>query len=223
MFILFFITTLLAANVTESYKGTATIKGKTIYEEFHEVVFNNNQPVSAKTTYKKEDGTIIATLTSDFSKSITNAENEFIDLRSGRKYGVRWEGQLPMMWDQEKGEKIRTELIDKDYAKGKLIVGGQGLHYHMRDHLDEFEKKEIPIAILIPGKLDYYSFLVNFSGRENGLRKYNIKAQSAILRLFAPLLEVWYSDEGKLLKYKGLSNIPDDKGGNQNVEITYQY
>ncbi|MBY0518106.1 MAG: hypothetical protein K2P81_14450 [Bacteriovoracaceae bacterium] len=223
MILLFFISTLYAAAVTENYQGVATLDGKVVYTEFHEVVFDNNKPLSAKTLYKKTDGTLIASLTSDFTKSITNAENEFIDMRSGRKYGVKWDNQVPMMWDQEKGEKIRTEILDKDYAQGKLIMGGQGLHYYMRDHLDEFEKKEIPIAILIPGKLDYYSFLVNFSGRENGLRKYNIKAQSALLRLFAPLLEVWYSDDGKLVKYRGLSNIPDDKGGNQTVEINYQY
>jgi hypothetical protein len=61
------------------------------------------------------------------------------------------------------------------------------------------------------------------AGEEKGLLKFVMKTQSAILRLFAPKLEVWYSPEGKLMRYRGLSNLSDDKGNNQNVEITYTY
>ncbi len=104
-----------------------------------------------------------------------------------------------------------------------LVIGGQGLHYYMRTRLAEFAKKDTAIAILIPGKLDWYSFLVTPAGEDKGLKKFVIKAQSAFLRLFAPKLEVWYAEDGKLMRYRGLSNLPDAKGGNQQVEIKYEY
>jgi hypothetical protein len=145
------------------------------------------------------------------------------DLRTERRYGVRWENGQAYMWDKKADKKEEREEIDKDFADGKLIIGGQGLHYHMRSRLKEYAKKEVPIAILIPGKLDWYSFLVVPAGEEKGLIKFVMKTQSALLRLFAPKLEVWYSPDGKLMRYRGLSNISDDKGNNQNVEITYSY
>lgn len=213
-----------AADVTSIYTGIATRDGKTIYIEKHEVVENDKGEVlRATTSYQRPDGQVMATLTSDFTASVTNAAHEMHDRRDDHRYGVRWKNGHSYMYDMPKGKKEKREKIDDNFADGKLVIGGQGLHYHMRSRLEEFRKKRIPIAILIPGKLDWYSFLVEFDKEENGLLKYTMKAQSALLRLFAPKLEVWYSKEGKLQKYHGLSNLKDDKGGNQSVTITYSY
>lgn len=215
---------LFAAEKTSLYTGVATKEGKTIYIEKHEVVENEKGDVlRAKTTYSTPEDKVIATLTSDFAQSITNAEHEMHDLRTERRYGVHWKNGQAYMWDKKTDKKEEREEIGKDFADGKLIIGGQGLHYYMRSRLKEFVKKEVAIAILIPGKLDWYSFLVVPAGEEKGLLKFVMKTQSAILRLFAPKLEVWYSPEGKLMRYRGLSNLSDDKGNNQNVEITYTY
>jgi hypothetical protein len=215
---------LFAAEKTSLYTGVATKEGKTIYIEKHEVAENEKGDVlRAKTTYSTPEDKVIATLTSDFAQSITNAEHEMHDLRTERRYGVRWKNGQAYMWDKKTDKKEEREEIGKDFADGKLVIGGQGLHYYMRSRLKEFAKKEVAIAILIPGKLDWYSFLVVPAGEEKGLLKFVMKTQSAILRLFAPKLEVWYSPEGKLMRYRGLSNLSDDKGNNQNVEITYTY
>jgi hypothetical protein len=205
------------------YIGQATRDGQLVYTERHEVEENaQGEVVKALTTYVDPNGKTLATLSSDFSQSVSNATHETHDLQHNRRYGVKWSEGKSYMWNLEDG-KEETKEITRNYAKGKLIVGGQGLHYYMRKRLDEFKKKEVPIAILIPGQLDYYSFLVSYAGEENGLSKYVMKAQSRLLRLFAPKLEVWYSPDGKLQRYRGLSNIPDAKGGKQSVEITYQY
>jgi hypothetical protein len=209
---------------TTTYTGTATKDGKHIYTEKHIVTSNDEGEVlEAKTSYLRVDGTVIATLSSDFKNSITNADHEMHDLRDDRRYGVRWKDKTPIMWDKKKDKKEETEELNSDYAKGKLLIGGQGLHYYMRTRLEELKKKELSIAILIPGQLDYYSFLVKFENEKKGLLKYSMKAQSAIIRLFAPKLEVWYTPDGKLMRYKGLSNVATDSGDNQNVEIVYTY
>lgn len=211
------------AKTTVHY-GDATKKGEVIYVEKHEIEEDDQGKIlKAKTSYLRPDESIIATLESDFSLSLTNAEHVMVDQRDGRRYGVRWVDGKPEMWDQKKDEKERSEKITDDFADGKLIIGGQGLHYYMRERLNELKEKDLAIAILIPGKLDWYSFFVQYQGEEEGLMKFVIKAQSAFLRLFAPKLEVWYAKDGKLMHYKGLSNLSDDKGGNQSVEIKYRY
>lgn len=209
---------------TSVHYGDATKNGQLVYIEKHEIEEDDSGKVlKAKTTYLRADETVIATLESDFAQSLTNAQHVMTDLRDGHRYGVRWENGSALMWDQKKGEKERSEAITADFADGKLVIGGQGLHYYMRDKLEELKSKKLAIAILIPGKLDWYSFLVEYQGEEAGLLKFVIKAQSAFLRLFAPKLEVWYSPDGKLQRYKGLSNLSDDKGGNQSVEIKYRF
>lgn len=222
-FVLFATISLLQAKTTIHY-GDATKNGQIVYIEKHEIEEDDTGKVlRAKTSYLRPDQSIIATLESDFSLSLTNAQHEMLDMRDGNRYGVRWENGTAIMWDKKKDGKERTEKITTNFADGKLVIGGQGLHYYMRDKLSELKNKKLAIAILIPGKLDWYSFLVEYQGEDAGLMKFVIKAQSAFLRLFAPRLEVWYSADGKLQRYKGLSNLSDDKGGNQSVEIKYRF
>ncbi len=213
----------LAAPVTSLYLGKATRNNEVVYTEKHEVTEEGDQVLTALTTYQRPDGEVIATLRSDFTKSVTNAEHEMHDRRTDRRYGVRWEGDTPVMWDRPKDGKERVERMGKGYAKGKLLIGGQGLHYHMRSRLAEFSKNEVAVALLIPGKLDWYSFLVIPHEVTPQRLHFKMKAQSAFLRLFAPSLDIWYSPDGRLQRYKGLSNLPDDKGDNQIVEIEYSY
>lgn len=209
--------------LASTHQGVATWEGRVIYTEKHSITQTSGTIQKAETEYVTKDGKLIATLKSDFSKSVALADHEFYDARFERRYGVRWVQDQAWMWDQKKGEAEEKKLVTKDLAPGKLIIGGQGLHYYMSPRLEEFKRKETAIAILIPGKLDWYSFLVTYEGVDQGWDKFVIKTQSAILRLFAPKLEVWYSGDGKLRKYRGLSNLPDAEGGNQQVEIIYQY
>ncbi len=206
-----------------THQGVASWEGRVVYIEKHTVTQKEGVIQKAETEYVTKDGKLIASLKSDFTKSVALADHEFYDARFERRYGVRWENNSPWMWDQKKGEPEEKKEVTKDLAPGKLIIGGQGLHYYMSPRLEEFKRKETAIAILIPGKLDWYSFLVTYEGVDQGWDKFVIKTQSAILRLFAPKLEVWYSADGKLRKYRGLSNLPDADGGNQQVEIIYQY
>jgi hypothetical protein len=51
-----------------------------------------------------------------------------------------------------------------------------------------------------------------------------VDIQNPFLRLFAPSLKIQYDPKTRhLLKYEGLSNIPNDNGKIQNVTITYDY
>lgn len=221
---LFFIPTLVWAGTQVTIgTGTATKDGKPIYTEKHTVTWDDaaNEPVEALTEYSDMDGKLIATMKSNFSKSVTNPEHEMHDLRDDRRYGVRYEGEQAIMWDQKKGEKERKEKLKKGFAGDRLVIGGQGLHYYMRKRMDEMKQGKLAIALLIPGRMDWFGFLVEYVGEKEGRREFYAKAQSFFLRLFAPSLSVWYSPAGDLLEFQGPSNLTDQKGDVQNVRITY--
>ena len=205
--------------------GTATKEGKPVYTEKHAVTWDDatGEVLEANTEYINNDGKTIATLKSDFRPSITNPAHEMNDLRDDRRYGVRYEGEQAIMWDKKKDEKERSEKLKKGFADDRTVIGSQGLHYYMRTRLTEYHKKKLNIALLIPGRMDWFGFLVEYKGEKNGRWEYYAKAQSFFLRLFAPSLTVWYTPDGQLLEFVGPSNVNDDKGEIQNVRITYEY
>lgn len=215
----------LALAVVRVHQGTATKEGKVVYTETHTVTWDDKtgEVLEALTEYVNPEGKPLATLKSDFRPSITNPAHEMVDHRDGRRYGVRYEGTQPIMWDQKKGEKERTEKVDVKDLDGRLPIGSQGLHYYMRTRLKEYQDKKLNIALLIPGKLDWFGFLVEYKGEKKGRWEYYAKAQSFFLRMFAPSLTVWYTPDGQLMEFEGPSNVNDDKGDIQNVKIVYQY
>ena len=62
--------------------------GKIVYTERHRVQFANSKVVSSETTYFSPDRkTEIATLISDYSKSVSLPTYEFVDLRTNYREG----------------------------------------------------------------------------------------------------------------------------------------
>jgi len=107
-------------------------------------------------------------------------------------------------------------------------VTGQGLHIYLRDHLEELAKG---------GAVQQVQFLVPLEGRDFAFRirrldksgdpgtvAFSIEADSWLLRLVAPTLEVRYDQATRrLLSYRGASNLLNADQGPQNVTITYRY
>lgn len=224
LFTFLFLPALSLASI-KVHTGTATKDGKTIYTEKHTVTWDDktDEVLEASTEYISTDGKLIATLKSDFRPSLTNPAHEMHDLRDDRRYGVRYEGDQAIMWDQKKDEKERSEKLKNGFADDRVVIGSQGLHYFMRTRLEEYKKKKLSIALLIPGKMDWFGFLVEHKGEKDGRWEYYAKAQSFFIRLFAPSLTVWYTPEGQLMEFQGPSNVNDEKGDIQNVRITYEY
>jgi hypothetical protein len=218
--------TLAASTSVEKYQGVAKKDGKVSYIEKHTTTFGENGKVlKAETDYVAENGEMLGQISSDFTTNLTAPAHTFTDARSGEKHGIRYEDDKIVLFLQEKGEKEQTKKLSEDIAKGGIIVGCQGLHYYLRENFDSFlAKKEIPVKMLIPGKLDYYSFLMKYVGEKDGLVEINVEIDSFFLRMFAPSLTIKYDKKTKhLMSYEGLSNILDSGGDIQNVQIKYSY
>ncbi len=211
-----------------AYEGVATnTKGKVLYIEKHKAELSaEGKIVRATTNYVRGNGELIGVMKSDFRESVTAPNYLFRDLRNGSEHGIRLTGKEIILFKRDKnGQEQEKTYIKSEFDEGVLLVGCQGLHYYLIDHLDEVRRKvNIPIKFLIPGKLDYYSFIMTYQGENNGIVKLKIKVSNIFLRLFVPVLDVLYrKSDRKLLRYFGVSNLLDDEGKLQKVSIEYKY
>jgi hypothetical protein len=217
-----------ATTYTETYDGVAKNKnGDIVYSEHHTATFSSDGKIqTAKTDYKDASGKIVGVMNSDFTENLTTPTYNFQDLRNNDTHGIRIEAKSFVLFNKDKDNKEKTKVIPRDFAPEALVVGCQGLHYYLRDNFETIkDKKNVPLKFLIPGKLDYYSFRMNYKGESpEGLITLEIEISNAFLRIFAPNLTVQYDKKNKrLVRYDGLSNIADEKGNLQNVKITYTY
>ncbi len=234
IFIAFFLTAAAlysAAAQTEgdveilNFTSEAVSKGRIIYREKHEAEYRNGRIARAKTDYISEDGKTIAYIESFFNDSLTAPAHVFEDFRFGDRHGARYkDGDVILFSVIEKGEE-ETRNVGRDFGPSVLMVGCQGFFYYLQENYQVLrEKGKIPLKLLITGNLDIYDFRMELKEEKDGIAFINIRISNWFLRLFAPKLELRYDiAEKKLLYYKGISNILDDKRKLQNAEIFYKY
>lgn len=207
------------------FTSEARFDGKISYRENHESEYRDGRVVRARTDYLSTDGKPVAYIESFFAESLAAPRHVFEDFRSGVRHGVRYEGGDAILFSRDPGQPEKTRNIGKGSGPGILMVGCQGLFYYLQENYDLVrEKRKVPLQLLITGTLDIYDFELELKGEKDGVAEITIHISNWFLRLFAPKLDVRYDIAAKrMLYYKGLSNILDDKGKIQTVEITYAY
>jgi hypothetical protein len=106
------------------------------------------------------------------------------------------------------------------------MVTGQGLHFFLRDHLDELVQGSAvkPVQFIVPLEGTYYTFRIRRLDFKSGTVTFAIEADNWLLRLLAPKLQVQYDlTTRRLISYRGPSNLLSDSRTVQNVTITYRY
>lgn len=216
---------LLAYGETQVYRGEAKVKGKKVYEEVHTAELEGKKILTSVTEYKSPSGKILGILKNNYSKSLNAPEHTMIDPVHKNSHGLRYEGDKLVLFNQDEGKKEETKKLDLDDMKGKLVVGGQGLHYYLVANLEEVIKKgELDLKFLIPGRLDAYNFYLKVVKKSEENVQFEIEIDNWLLKLFAPKLKLIYDRKNpRLLKYSGLSNIKDEKKDLMNVDIEYFY
>ena len=209
-----------AATRKEAYRGVATSETNSlIYLEHHEVTFDSNRIVHSLTTYTRPNGDKIATMDTDYSRSVQMPTYTFKDDSRAYSEGLAFENGTYVAFYNESGKpRVTKELKEKD------IFSCQGWHYFVVENLSRIGSGGLQLKLLFPGKLDTFEFTLNKLEQVDGVLRLRLSISNWFLRLFAPSLELHYdADEKKLLKYSGISNILDERGRTQNVQITYAY
>jgi hypothetical protein len=205
----------------ESFRGTARLSGGRIaYVEEHDVRRDGERIVEAETRYFSPEGRLIARLRSDYSRDPFAPEYVFEDFRTGTAEAVRWnEGSL------ELSSNGRSRLLSRPEAVP--MVAGQGLDRFVRSRLEDLARGvEVRVELALPSRLDSYGFRLRAAGegRDDSAIRVRIEPSSFLLRLLAPSIEADYEPgTGRLLRYRGVSNLSGDQGETLQVEIVYRY
>ncbi len=209
------------------FTGEAKENGKLVYTENHDVTFNDDGGVStAQTTYTDPDGKVLGILKSDFRKSLSMPEHIFKDERTKGIYGIRREGDKVVLFNQDSGKKEENKELASEGDKDRLQVGCQGFNYYLKGKIDGLkEAKTQPVLFMVPGELSTYKFVLYFEKESSDqIVDFKVKIENWILRIFAPQLEFKYDRKiDRIVWYKGISNIKNDKGKTMNVTIDYKY
>ncbi len=103
---------------------------------------------------------------------------------------------------------------------------GQGLHFFIRDRLEELARGEVKkVEFLVPlDGTNYNLRIAPIPAPTPGVLSLRMESDNWLAKLVAPPLEVEYELATKrLLSYKGVSNLLGHDRDLQNVVITYRY
>ncbi|HET6412400.1 MAG TPA: acyl-CoA desaturase [Anaeromyxobacter sp.] len=204
------------ADEFERFTGTARGRdGAVLYTEEHVVELGGGRPPAAVTTYRDPSGVPIAELHTDFAADLFAPSYTFTDLRTGASEAVTVGADVLRL---EAAGRVRS------LPRPVLLTTGQGLDRLVREHLTGLAGgEELRVRYPIPSRLDAYELRIR--ARADDARVHvRVDLASFFLRLLAPEIRVDYDRAtGRLLRYRGASNLAFGAGENPEVEITYAY
>lgn len=210
----------------EVFQGIArNERGDIAYIEEHRMIYENGRPQRNETRYRDAQGQEIAVLNSNFTTHPYVPSYAFEDRRFGRQDGTFVDGA----WVKIYGRTDQNAPVQQERVRlEENMVTGQGLHMYLRDHLEQLSKSDETqqVRFLVPLEGRDFMFRIRRldTPGEPGTVGFNIEADSWLLRLVAPKLEVRYDRATRrLLSYRGASNLLNADQGVQNVIITYRY
>lgn len=210
----------VAAEARTSEIGLAkNDAGVVVYTEKHVITYKDQKLESSNTEYLNASGKLIATMTSDYRQSVSMPTYNFTDLRFGTTEGLRFQDGKYVVYNQKEKSAEKTAPLEKTSG----VYSCQGWHYYLTQNLQQLERGDITLVLLVPSRLDTFTFRV-LKNSSNGDELFaSLRLDNWLLNLFAPTIELVYSKGKKsLVRYQGISNITTDSGESQNVTITYE-
>jgi hypothetical protein len=193
-------------------------KGLLIYKEKHRAFYDGTKLLRSETTYTDPSGKAFATLKSDYQLSLTMPTYVFEDSRRRLKEGLLFENGKYVIFSKE-GDKAQKTKVLTDTTN---VFSCQGWHYYVINNLDLLENKPLKLSLIFPERLEHIGFNLSKADKKENEIHLSLSVSNFFIRLFAPSLELYYDTKQKKIKrFVGPSNIFDDKGKVQNVEIRY--
>lgn len=227
--LIFCLDSLNASERVVPFEGHAyTEDGKLAYIEQH-ILEQNEQGLAKKVTtrYFRPDGSgPFASLTSTFDGPMPSLPSTvFQDQRFKRQEIVNFDNNqetlvithLDEVTERKKVERLRVT---------EQMVHSQGYHNLIVANFDRFKPGKTQVLdFVVPSRRAAYQFDLTFLGElENKNIGLQLDIKNWFLRLFAEKIVVEYDPETKyLMRYTGLTNIPNDKGENQSLDIKMIY
>ena len=210
-----------AVAAEDVYLGEARDKsGALFYTEKHVVSSSNGKTTGSLTEYKGPDGAVIATMRSDYSRSVAMPTYVFEDLRRDYREGLRWQDGEYVIFRQDGSAPEKTGRLENQ----NRVFSCQGWHYYLVNNLDLLEKDNIILNLILPSELRPFPFVVARLGSDDSRVSAELRLKHWLFRYFAPKLRLVYDKKNRrLLEYQGVSNILNKNGDSQEVTIHYTY
>lgn len=212
-----------AANISWDFVGKAfNDEGRLEYVEKHRVDYRDARIVESRTVYFDAQGRKIGELISDYRYGPRFGSYTFRDIRAGYVDGAEvLDQRIRINRKTRPEEPVETATIPKT---DRQIVG-QGFHHFIVDHLESIAAGQVfHIALVLPSRLDQFDFRIRKQSLEGNRLSVRLEIENWFLRLFAPHVEADYDlQTGKLLQYRGVSNLADPQGRHPVVTIEYEY
>jgi hypothetical protein len=210
---------LSSAEASERFRGVARLAdGRIAYVEEHQVRFRGGRVASAETRYRDAEGRPLGRLASDYTRAPFAPDYEYVDLRTGAREAVRLGDEA---LELSAGDRRRQLPL----PAGRLLVAGQGLDRFARAHLGALSRgEELRVELALPGRLSTYEFRLRVDPAIREVVRVSIEPASFLLRLLAPAITADYDPAtGRLVRYRGVSNVAGPDGSALDVEIAYEY
>ena len=213
---------------------------KLVYSEHHRYV----TPTLHQVEYKEPSGEIFATKTIDYSHSFIAPDFTQRNSRNGEKIAIYRKDPVndKIKYSINYQENSKEELESETLSLRSRMVIDAGFDHFITNNWDALLAQEsMTIDYLIPSALDHYELTVeentctntadmkNSTSYDNeSIHCFSISASSFFIGLFSSQLGLTYAQNNtskiiRLIEFRGRSNISDQDGNYQDVNINYTY
>jgi len=183
-----------------------------LYREQHGLRFAaDGRLIERRVLYRCADGTPFARKRVDYGTDAEAPEFALDDARSGYREGLRRRDGRREAFVQYPGEAERSARLDAG-----AMVADAGFDRWARAHWDRLTAGErLDLRFLVPSRLAAYAFSVQAVPAAPAADEYRFRLRlGGWLGWLAPYIDVSYAaSDRRLLRFEGLSNLRDDRGG----------
>lgn len=200
--------------------------GAPVYREQHEPRVEDGRLLGDTVVYRGEDGAVIARKHVDFAAHPLHPSFELVDRRTGYVEGLAQPSRGRVTLYHRKPGQSGRERRTLDAPEG--LVADAGFDVLVFRHMEALRSgRTLTFPFAVPSRLDTIDFRLRRVARRRVLGReavvIRMEPESMLLRWLVDPIEVSYAaDTGRLLRYEGLSNIPDPaRDGNYRVRIDF--
>lgn len=202
--------------------GVATVNGKTLYTEKHNVTYND------KLMYETMDSDYIdatnkkfLNIKSDFKASPYVSNSKVEDLKKNVTEVITLDAnkKFIIIEKTQNGKSTKAKLDLETNAIGNL-----GFHNYIVQYFDKLKNEGGDVYFINTQKLDQFKFNIVTTKKENGKVTFKVDPDNLIFRAFIPPMYLTYDEKTKrVLNFEGQSNIEGEDGKPAKVVINYTY
>lgn len=211
---------------TRSYSATAySLDGEELlYVERHIEKWLDGKLSSREVTYEDADGELIAEKEVRYGADASIPSFEMTDFRTGLVESAQVGAQRVELFSGLATESEDSKLV----TLPETAVIDAGFDAFMRNNFERIlDDERLEFEFAVPAAQRFFRFRLQPRGRSTyGDREaveITMKPANPLLRLLLDPISLTYDLEGRLLEFRGLSNVADPDGDRYKARIVFDY